>query len=175
MVVAFIRTATAPVIGIRQIVFGMNLLARGRAHRYKLKDGVRRRLDVRRRVHDLHETSHLILGEKFDAIFFSVGIKDVGETPNREGRDAFRVVITLRVPTKDVMKLLLDVDDGLTMSTEVLHDYSFQRRVTSKERRDTMTYQIIHDDVLRPQVRHNHKPATKHGWVFCNSESESAD
>jgi len=61
---------------------------------------------------------------------------------------------------KDVMKLLLDVDDGLTMSTEVLHDYSFQRRVKSKERRDIMTYQIIHDEVLRPRVRH--KPQTSH-------------
>jgi hypothetical protein len=72
----------------------------------------------------LHETSHLSLGEKFDAIFLLIGIKNVGKTPSREGRDAFRVGITLRVPTKDVKKLLLDVDDGLTMSTEVLHDYS---------------------------------------------------
>jgi len=83
MVVAFIRTATAPAIGVRQMVFGMNLLARRRTHRHKLKDGVRRRLNVWRRVHDLHETSHLILGEKFDTIFFSVGIKNVGKTPNR--------------------------------------------------------------------------------------------
>jgi hypothetical protein len=121
-VAAFICTATAPAIGVRQMVFRMNLLARRRTHRHKLKDGVRCHLNVWRRVHDLHETSHLILGEKFDAIFFSVGIKNVGKTPSREGRDAFRVVITLRVLTKDVMKLLMDVDDGLTMSTEVLHD-----------------------------------------------------
>src|SRR5580693_844710 len=135
MVVAFVRTTTVPVIGIRQMVFGMNLLARGRTHRNKLKDSVRRCLDVRRRVHDLHETSHLIPCEKLDAIHLSIGIKDVRKTPSREAGDAFRVIITLWMLAKDVVKLLLDVDDGLTMSAKVLHIYNGQRRVKGEERR----------------------------------------
>jgi hypothetical protein len=147
-VVAFIRTATVPVIGIGQMVFGMNLLARGRTHRNKLKDSVRRRLDARRRVHNLHETCHLIFCEKFDAIHFSVGIEDVRKTPSREGSDAFRVIITLWMPAKDVVKLLLDVDDGLTMSAKVLHvSNNGQRRVKGEERRDIMPHLVIHSEV----------------------------
>jgi len=74
----------------------------------------------------LHETSHLVLGEKLDAILFSVGVENVRKTPGREGGDTSRVIITLRVPAKDVVELSLDVDDGLTMSAKVLHDYSIQ-------------------------------------------------
>jgi hypothetical protein len=128
-VVAFIRTATVPVIGVRQMVIRMDLVTRSRTHRNKLKDYVRRRLDVWRRVDNLHETSHLVLSEKFDAILFSVSIENVGKKPSREGDDAVGVIITLRMFAKDVAKLLLDVDDGLTMSAKVLHDYDCQRRV----------------------------------------------
>jgi hypothetical protein len=87
-----------------------------------LKDSVGRCLDARGRVHDLHKTGHLVLGEKFDAILFPVRIKNIGKTPSREGRHAFGVIITLGVAAKDVMKLLLDVEDGLTVSTETLHN-----------------------------------------------------
>jgi hypothetical protein len=100
-----------------------------------LKDGVRRCLKIRGIVHDLHETSHLVLGKKLDTIFFSVGTKDVRKTSGREGRHAFGVISTLKVLAKDVIEFLFDVDDGETMSAEVLHDYSCQRRVKREERR----------------------------------------
>jgi len=91
-----------------------------------LKDDVRCCLEIRGSVHDLHETSQLIVGEKLDTILFLIGIKNVRKTSCREGCHAFRVIKTLRVPAEDVMELLFDVDDGLTMSAKVLHDYSCQ-------------------------------------------------
>jgi hypothetical protein len=91
-----------------------------------LKDSVRCRLEIWGTVHDLHETSHLVLGEKLDTIFFSVGIKNVWKTSSREDRYAFGVTRTLKVPAEDVMEFLFDVDDGLTMSAEALHEYSCQ-------------------------------------------------
>jgi hypothetical protein len=91
-----------------------------------LKDNVRCCLEIRGSVHDLHETSHLILGEKLDAILFLVGVKNVRKTSCRKGCHALRVIRTLRVLAEDVMELLFDVDDGLTMSAKVLHDYSCQ-------------------------------------------------
>jgi hypothetical protein len=136
LVVTFILAATVPV-NVRRMVLGIKLLARRRTHRHELKDSVRRRLEIRGIVHDLHESSHLILGEKFDTIFFSVGIKDVRKTSSREGRYAFGAIGTLEVPAEDVMEFLFDVDDGEMMSAEVLHDYSYQRRVKREERRVT--------------------------------------
>src|ERR1700755_390719 len=104
------------------MVLGVNLLTRGRTHRHKLKDNVRCCLEIRGIVHDLHETSHLILSEKLDTILFLVGIKNVRKTPCREGCYAFRVIRTLRVPAEYVMELLFDVDDRWRISAKVLHD-----------------------------------------------------
>jgi hypothetical protein len=109
-----------------------------------LKDKVRRRLEIRGIIQDLHETNHLVLGEKLNTIFFSVGFKNVRKTSSGEGRHAFGVIRTLEVLAEDVMELLFNVDDGLTVSAEVLHDYSCQRRVKREERRVIRAYQIIH-------------------------------
>jgi hypothetical protein len=108
------------------MVLGIELLARGRTHRHKLEDSIRRRLEIWGSVHDLHETSHLVLGEKLDTIFFLVGIKNVWKTSSGEDRHAFRVTRTLKVPAEDIMELLFDVDDRLTLSAKVLHGYSCQ-------------------------------------------------
>jgi len=91
-----------------------------------LKDNIRCCLEIRGIVNDLHESSQLILGEKLDAILFLIGIKNIGKTSGREGCHAFRVIRTMRMPAEDVMEFLFDVDDGLTMSAKVLHDYSCQ-------------------------------------------------
>jgi len=127
-----------------------------------LEDGVRRSFDARGRVHDLHETGHLILSQKFDAVLFSIGIKNVRKTPSREGCHALEIIITLRVPSEDVMKLLLDIDDRLTVSTKVLHDYkNYQRRVKREKEREIKAYQVIHFELESHKGVYNHKPRPK--------------
>jgi hypothetical protein len=125
LVIPFIRAATVPV-SVWRMVLGIKLLARRRTHCHKLKDNIRRRLEIRGTIHDLHETSQLVLGEELDTIFFLIGIKNVRKTSRREGRNAFGVIRTLEMLAEDVMEFLFDIDDGLTMSAEVLHDYSCQ-------------------------------------------------
>jgi hypothetical protein len=73
----------------------------------------------------LRETSHLILGKEFDAILFLVGIENVRKTPSRERCHPLRVGVTLWVFAEDVMKFLLDVGEGLTMSAKILHRHCY--------------------------------------------------
>src|SRR5216684_5329443 len=108
------------------MVLGVNLLTQGRTHRHKLKDNVWCGLKIRGTIYDLHKGSQLILSEEFDPILFSIGIKNVRDTSRRQGCHALRIIRTLRVATKDVMELLFDVNDGLTMLAKVLHNNSCQ-------------------------------------------------